>query len=69
MTRTIGDRLFALGFLLQSAALLFKEDLFPETHRHGHWFWIGVGGSVLALTGLSLRWLSRRQQTIALTQP
>jgi hypothetical protein len=70
MTRTIGDRLFAIGFLLQSAALLLKDDLFPETHRHGHWFWIGVIGAALALTGLTIRWLTRRQiSRRPLTQP
>lgn len=61
MTRTIGDRLFALGFLLQTAALLLKDELFPETHRHGHWFWIGVVGAALTFTGLLIRWLTRRQ--------
>lgn len=69
MTRTIGDRLFALGFVLQSAALLLKDDLFPETHRHGHWFWIGVVGAALVFTGLLLRYLSCRRQATALTQP
>lgn len=69
MTRTIGNRLFALGFLLQSAALLFKDDLFPETHRHGHWYWIGIVGGVIAITGLLLRWLSRKQEAMSLTLP
>lgn len=70
MTRKFADRLFAIGFLLQSAALLLKNDLFPETHRHGHWFWTGVVGAALALTGLLIRWLSRRQiSRPPLTQP
>jgi hypothetical protein len=69
MTRKFGDRLFALGFMLSSAALLFKDDLFPETHRHGHWFWIGVTGGVFSITGLLIRWLSRKQQSAAFTQP
>lgn len=65
-----GDRLFAIGFLLSSAALLFKDDLFPETHRHGHWFWIGITGAALQMIGLLLRWLSSKQRPIReLTSP
>lgn len=60
MTRTFGDRIFAIGFLLTFAALLFRHDLFPQKNPHGHWFWTGILGAVLTLTGLALKYSSKR---------
>ncbi len=50
-TRDAWNRLAALGFVLLSASLVFGHDLFPESARYGHWFWIGIVGSVLYFGG------------------
>ena len=50
-TRDAWNSLSAFGCLLGAAAVIFRHDLFPESARYGHWFWIGIVGFVLYVTG------------------
>ena len=45
------NELAGLGFLMLAAATILKDDLFPESARHGHWFWIANVGFVLYCVG------------------
>ena len=44
-------RLYGVGLLLLFAVVVFQHDLFPDSKRFGHWFWISMSGFVLFLIG------------------
>ncbi|WP_089843514.1 hypothetical protein [Granulicella pectinivorans] len=67
-TRTIGDRLYAIGSLLLFASLLHRANLLPARESRG-WFWTAVAGGVIWLAGLSLRWLAKRQHPKLAVEP
>jgi hypothetical protein len=62
MTSSYPERMKAIGVLMAFAALILRNDLFPDHARYGHWFWIGIAGFVLQFTGYALRWASKRKE-------
>lgn len=50
-TKNSWNKLAALGYLMLSAALVFRHDIFPQSTRYGYWFCISIAGFVVYVTG------------------
>ena len=56
---SIAKEMRRLGFLMLAAATILKDDLFPESARHGHWFWIAIIGFAFYCVGKLVHRFSR----------